>query len=138
MTGRVLAVDPGAVRVGLAVSDPLGISAHPLEVVDAAGAVERIAAVCEELEIDEIIVGLPITESGDEGEAAGQARNLAAQIETRTGLSVTTVDERYTSRMAEEIMARAGVRSRARRGLVDKVAAAVLLQGYLDRPENRR
>lgn len=135
---RVLAVDPGTVRVGLAVSDPLGISAQPLDVVDAAEAVERIALLCTQLKVDEIIVGLPVTEGGEEGEPARRARNLAAEIEAKTGLSVTTVDERYTSRMAERMMGEAGIDSRARRGRVDKVAAAVLLRGYLDRPESRR
>lgn len=134
---RVLAVDPGTVRVGLAVSDPLGISALPLEVVDAGRAVERIAELCAELDVGEIIVGLPITEKGEEGDATRHARNLAAAIEATTGLQVTTVDERYTTRMAEDMMAEAGATSRRRRGRVDKVAAAVLLRGYLDRPEHR-
>lgn len=137
MTGRVLAVDPGTVRVGLAVSDPLGITAQPLEVVDAVAALDRIAALCADLEVEEVVVGLPLTESGEEGDPARRARNLAAEIEARTGLTVTTIDERYTSRMAEEEMGRAGLDSRARRGRVDKVAAAVLLRGYLDRPERR-
>lgn len=131
---RVLAVDPGAVRVGLAVSDPLRISAQPLEVVDTSQALERIAEVCIDLEVHEIIVGLAVTESGEEGESARRARSLASEIAARTGLPVTTIDERYTTRMAEEMMGRAGVGSRARRGRVDKVAAAVLLRGYLDRP----
>lgn len=132
---RVLAVDPGTVRVGLAISDPLGISARPLDVVEAAEAVDRIARLCSEMDVDEIIVGLPVTEAGEEGEPARRARNLAAQLEARTGLAVTTVDERYTTRMAEKMMAEAGADSRSRRGNVDKVAAAVLLRGYLDRPE---
>lgn len=134
---RVLAVDPGTVRVGLAVSDPLGISAHPLDVIDAFGAVDQITELCSEMGVSEIIVGLPVTEAGEEGEAARRARNLAEELEARTGLAVTTVDERYTSRMAEKMMAEAGADSRSRRGSVDKVAAAVLLRGYLDRPGNR-
>lgn len=133
----MLAVDPGSVRVGLAVSDPLGISAQPLDVIDASRAVERITELCSDLNVDEIIVGLPITEAGEEGEGARRARSLATELEATTGLAVTTVDERYTSRMAETMMAEAGADSRARRGSVDKVAAAVLLRGYLDRPENR-
>ncbi|HEX2154413.1 MAG TPA: Holliday junction resolvase RuvX [Acidimicrobiia bacterium] len=136
--GRVLAVDPGTVRVGLAVSDPLGISAQPLEVVAAAGAVERIADLCHELAVDEIIVGLPTTETGDEGASARIARNLAAELSERTGLPVTAVDERYTTRMADSMMVEAGVKRRRRRGTVDKVAAAVLLRGYLDRPGEER
>ncbi|HSJ35694.1 MAG TPA: Holliday junction resolvase RuvX [Acidimicrobiia bacterium] len=135
MKGRILAVDPGTVRVGLAVSDPLGITAQPLEVVPAAQAVARITDICEELDVDEVIVGLPITEQGDEGESARMARELVGKLEESTGLPVKAVDERYTSRMAESTMVEAGVRRRRRRGSVDMVAAAVLLRGYLDSGE---
>lgn len=135
MKGRVLAVDPGTVRVGLAVSDPLGITAQPLEVIPAAQAVARITEICEELDVDEVIVGLPITELGDEGESARMARELVGKLEESTELPVKAVDERYTSRMAESAMVEAGVRRRRRRGSVDMVAAAVLLRGYLDSGE---
>jgi putative holliday junction resolvase len=136
MSGRVLAVDPGTVRVGLAVSDPLGITAQPLEVVDAGEAVSRIVEICAELGVDEVIVGLPTTEAGEHGESARMAEALAEEIAAATGLPVSTVDERYTSRMAETLMVDAGVRRRKRRGAVDKVAAAVLLRGYLDGRRN--
>lgn len=138
MMGRVLAVDPGTVRVGLAVSDPLGVSAQPLEVVEASDALDRIVALCDELQVEQIIVGLPTTERGEEGESARLARGLAAEIADRTGLQVTTVDERYTTRMADSMMLEAGLKRRRRRGKVDKVAAAVLLRGYLDRPRGER
>lgn len=131
--GRVLAVDPGTVRVGLAISDPLGITAQPLDVIDAEKAVEEIARLCQELEVTEIVVGLPVTESGDEGASADMARTLADDIAQATGREVTTLDERYTTRMAESLMIEAGTRRRRRRGAVDKVAAAVLLRSYLDR-----
>ena len=132
---RVLAVDPGKVRVGLAVSDPLGITAQPLEVVPAADALNRISELVDELGVEQIIVGLPITERGDEGESARAARRMAGKIAESTGLDVVTVDERYTSRMAESLMIGAGVRRRRRREGVDKVAAAVLLRAYLDRDD---
>ncbi len=131
--GRVLAVDPGTVRVGLAISDPLGITAQPLDVIDAEKAVEEIARLCQELEVTEIVVGLPVTESGDEGASAEMARTLADDIAQATGREVTTLDERYTTRMAESLMIEAGTRRRRRRGAADKVAAAVLLRSYLDR-----
>lgn len=131
MSGRILAVDPGTVRVGLAVSDPLGITAQPLEVVAAAGAVDRIAALCQELGVIEVVVGLPVTERGTEGEPARHARQMAADIARVTGREVTTMDERYTTRMAEEVMRNAGARRRVRRAAVDKVAAALLLREVL-------
>lgn len=132
MSRRILAVDPGTVRVGLAVSDPLGITAQPLEVVAASEAVARITRLCGELGVDEVIVGLPVTEHGDEGESARMARDLVRRLEEATGLPVRAVDERYTSRMAESVMLEAGVRRRRRRDAVDMLAAAVLLRGYLD------
>lgn len=132
--GRVLAVDPGTVRVGLAVSDPLRITAQPLEVVPLADAVRRVVEVCEELDVEEIVVGLPRTEKGEEGESARLARLLGEEIASATGLPVATVDERYTSRIAETALIEGGVRRRKRRGSVDKVAAALILRTYLDRP----
>ncbi len=134
--GRVLAVDPGTVRVGLAVSDSLRITAQPLEVVAAGEAVARVAQLVEDLEIDQVVVGLPVTESGEEGHSAAAARLLAAAIADRTGIAVSTLDERYTSRMAENTMIDAGARRRQRREAVDKVAAAVILRSYLDRPRS--
>lgn len=132
MMGRVLAVDPGTVRVGLAVSDPLGMTAQPLEVVAASQAVSRVVEVCGELGVDTIVVGLPITENGEEGAAAEMARRLADELAAATELEVVTVDERYTSRMAESVMLDAGVRRSGRREKLDKVAAAVLLAGFLE------
>lgn len=118
--------------MGLAVSDPLGITAQPLEVVAAGKAVARISEVCAELDVEQILVGLPTTERGEEGASARMARELATAIEKETGLPVTTVDERYTSRMAESMMVEAGAKRRRRRAEKDKVAAALLLRGYLD------
>jgi putative Holliday junction resolvase len=130
--GRVLAVDPGTVRVGLAVSDPLRITAQPLEVVPATGAVRRVVELCEELDVEEIVVGLPRTEKGEEGETARLARIQGEEIASATGLPLTPVDESYTSRIAETALIEGGVRRRKRRGSVDKVAAAVILRTYLD------
>lgn len=138
MTGRVLAVDPGTVRVGLAVSDPLRITAQPLEVVAASDAIARIVEICRELGVEEVIVGLPITEKGEEGESARMARELLRELEESTGLPITAVDERYTSRMAESTLIEAGVRRRRRRVTVDKMAAAMLLREYLDREAGGR
>lgn len=132
--GRVLAVDPGTTRVGLAISDPLRVTAQPLDVVPADSAVDHVARLCEEMDIDEVIVGLAVTEKGEEKESAVAARRLASEIQEATGLTVTTVDERYTTRIADSMMIEAGTRRRQRRQAVDKVAAAVLLRGYLDRP----
>lgn len=133
--GRVLAIDPGTVRVGLAISDSLRMTAQPLEVVPAARAVERIKLLCTELEVDQIVLGLPLTESGSAGEAASRARALGRDVAAATGLPVEEMDERYTSRLAEDAMIEGGARRRTRRRNLDKIAAAVILRSYLDRPE---
>lgn len=126
MTGRVLCVDYGTVRIGLAVSDPLGATAQPLDVVsDVESVVER----ARELDVAEIVVGLPLRTSGQEGPEAGAAREFAREVEEATGITVHLWDERLSSVQAERVM---GGDARKRRGSVDKVAAAIVLQSFLD------
>ncbi len=131
--GRVLAVDPGTVRIGLALSDPLRIVAQPLDVVPAGSAgLDAIARIVVDEGVTEIVVGLPINLNGTEGAAAAAARELAAELETRTGLPVHLVDERFTTRTAEQAMLEGGARRRTRRDRRDQVAAALILRHYLE------
>jgi putative holliday junction resolvase len=132
--GRVLALDPGSRRVGVAVSDPLGITAQPYGVLDAT-APDLMAQICrlgEELGVERIVVGLPLSLAGGEGPAAVAARSFAAQVGAATGLVVVLADERFTSVSAERVLQEAGVPGSRRRGARDRIAAAVLLQAYLD------
>lgn len=140
LTGRVLGLDPGTKRIGVAVSDGLRIAASPLEVLDAASPdlLSRIGALVAEYEVVEVAVGLPTSLSGAEGPSAEAARRLADDVAGATGLPVHLVDERFTSRMAESSMLEAGVRRRDRRANLDKVAASIMLQSFLDRPEDSR
>ena len=92
----------------------------------------RIEAICAEYEVATVVVGLPISLSGDEGVAAEKARHLAAQVEEVTGCEIVFYDERFTTVQAEAALLEGGVRRRRRRETVDKVAAAVMLQGYID------
>jgi len=129
---RYLGVDCGSKRVGLAVSDAAGILASPLEVVARAEAPARVATLVEELGIGGLVVGLPTGLSGGEGRSAAEARVLGAELAAATGLPVQFVDERFTSRLAEEALIETGMRRRRRRATVDKAAAALILQGFLD------
>lgn len=129
---RYLGVDCGSKRVGLAVSDAAGILASPLEVVARAEAPALVAALVEELGIGGLVVGLPTGLSGGEGRSAEEARALGAELAAATGLPVQFVDERFSSRLAEDALIETGMRRRRRRATVDKVAAAVILQGFLD------
>jgi putative Holliday junction resolvase len=133
--GRILAVDPGSVRVGLALSDPLQTIASPLAVLPGGRRGElalRLARRAEEEEAVGILVGLPVSLSGQEGPMAKGVGRLVAALRAATRLPVETLDERRTSQDAEAVFVEAGVGASARRGKVDMVAAALLLQAFLD------
>lgn len=134
-TGRILGLDYGTRRIGIAISDGLRIAANPLDVLaaDADDLLERIQAIVEEYEVVEVVVGLPTTLAGREGTSAEGARDLAERLSVALDVPVGLVDERFTSRMAESSMLEAGVRRRDRRARVDKVAASIMLQSHLDR-----
>jgi putative holliday junction resolvase len=130
--GRVLALDYGSVRVGVAISDALRITAQPLEVIRLERVEERLPALLDG--VDLIIVGLPRSLDGTEGPSALAAREFAERVRSLTGLPVEMVDERLTTTTAERALIEGGVRRSTRRQVVDKVAATVLLEGYLGSP----
>ncbi len=132
---RVLAVDVGTVRTGLAVSDELGVLASPLPALVRSDSIRKdaqaIARTAEDLGAGTIVVGLPLGLDGTEGQAATMAREMAERIRRYTRIPVVMHDERWTTAEASERLREAGVRSRKARGLVDSQAAAVLLEAYL-------
>jgi len=133
--GRVMAVDPGSRRVGVAVSDPTGTIAQPLSVLPAEPAetlVERLAEVARQQQAARLVVGLPRRMDGGEGPEARAARALAGELRRATGLPVTLVDERLTSVAAERALLAGGASRARRRQLSDQVAAALILQSHLD------
>jgi putative Holliday junction resolvase len=133
--GRVLAVDPGSRRVGVAVSDPTGTIAQPLAVVPAEPAetlAERLAALAREQQAERLVVGLPRRLDGGQGPEAKAARALAQDLRAASGLAVTLVDERLTSVAAERALLAGGASRARRRELSDQVAATLILQSYLD------
>jgi putative Holliday junction resolvase len=137
---RVLGIDPGARRIGLALSDPEGRFALPLEAVQARGVeqtVQRLAAEAIRLSAERLVVGLPLRMDGSEGESARLARKLGERLHAATGLPVVLWDERLTTRAAERALAEAGTRGARRKQAVDSVAAALLLQSYLDAEHER-
>lgn len=130
---RYLGIDYGTKRVGLAISDGLGLTARPLEVVPRSKVITRVRDLVSTYDVAGLIIGLPTGLSGNEGVAAEGARRLGEELGRVTGLDVEYVDERFTSRIAEETLLGAGMKRRGRRETVDKVAAAIILQTYLDR-----
>jgi putative holliday junction resolvase len=133
---RVLAVDPGSKRVGIAVSDPTGTIAQALPTVAAEPHDTlplRLAAIAKEKEAGRIVVGLPRRMDGTYGPEAKAARVLAASLRDASGLPVELVDERLTTAAAERAMISGGVKRAKRRQTIDGVAATLLLQLHLDR-----
>jgi putative pre-16S rRNA nuclease len=132
--GVRLGVDPGDARIGIARSDPTGFLATPLETVRRGrGDVGRIARLAAELEVVEVVVGLPRSLSGGEGPAALKVRAWAlALARSVRPLPVRLVDERLTTLSAEAMLRDRGVKGHARRAVVDQAAAVVILQHALD------
>jgi putative holliday junction resolvase len=133
---RVLGVDLGSKRIGIAVSDRSGTIASPLTVIQRSGSVARdhqaIAKLVAEEEAEAVVVGLPLNMNGSAGPAAQAAVKEAKALATVVGVPVHTSDERRTTVTADRAMMEAGMNAQARRKVVDKVAAAVLLQHWLD------
>jgi putative holliday junction resolvase len=132
---RVLAIDPGSRRVGVAVSDPTGTIAQALATIDAEPPdtlPARVAEIARAQEATRIVVGLPRRMDGSEGPEAKSARELATRLRKESRLPVELVDERLTTVAAERSLLEGNVRRAARRKTVDRVAAALLLQSHLD------
>lgn len=134
MSGRIVGLDPGERRIGVALSDPLGIIASPLTVLDrrAGDILEALRAILTANDVSVVVIGLPVGLDGEEGEAAERARTLGRQVEEECKVDVRFFDERFTSVIAEAALLEADTPRRERRATRDKVAAAIMLQGYLD------
>lgn len=133
--GRLLAIDYGERRIGLAISDPTGTIASPAgHVLRRAGKRPPIAELVRragELEARGFVVGLPLDQNGDDTPRATEVRRIAAELEKRTGLPVSLVDERFTTAAALRAVREMGGSTRGRKGDVDALAATVLLQHAL-------
>jgi len=138
---RILAVDPGSKRVGVALSDPTETIAQPLTTLPAEPAetlARRVAETARSHEAERIIVGLPLRLDGTHGPEAASAQRLAAAIRHESGLPVEMVDERMTTAAADRALIAGGVKRERRRQGIDRVAATMLLQGHLDRQRRQK
>ena len=133
---RALGIDLGSKRIGIAVSDSSGTIASPLTVLARSGSPRRdhaaIAALADEEEVEILVVGLPLNMNGSTGPAAQAAIQEAEALATVVNMPVVTFDERRTTVTADRALMEGGISARRRRELVDKVAAAVMLQQWLD------
>ena len=130
---RALGIDPGSVRIGLALSDDIGFMAHPLQTLKAGPkSLEEIAAVAAEKESQVIVIGLPRNMNGTYGISAEKSRALAAALAPLTLARVVLWDERLTTAAATKRLQEAGRNSREQRRVIDQVAAVQILQDWLD------
>jgi putative Holliday junction resolvase len=138
--GRRLGIDVGTVRIGVAVSDPDGILATPVETVRRERGdrhLRRLTALVGELEVVEVVVGLPRTLADRAGSSAVDAIELATALAARiTPVPVRLADERLTTVSASRSLREAGVRARQQRAMIDQAAAVAILQGWLDQRRN--
>lgn len=130
--GRRLGVDVGSVRIGVAICDPDGLIATPLVTLPASTALDGVAELVHEYEVVEIIVGLPRHLSGDEGASAQLARDFAHQLGEKVDQAITLVDERLSTKGASAQLSMSGISTREQKGMIDQLAAATILQLYLD------
>jgi putative Holliday junction resolvase len=132
---RILAIDYGTKRVGLALSDETGTIAHPLGLLPAEPAVtlfDRLKETVTEKKVEEIVVGLPRNMNGTYGPAADKTRDFVAALQQVVAIPIHTWDERLTTVQAHRVLIESGMRRQARKERVDQTAAAILLQSYLD------
>ena len=132
---RILALDVGQKRIGLAVSDPLGLTAQGVGVLKRKGReadLARLVEVAQEYHVQEILVGLPRHMNGRPGTQVEGILELAQALGQSLGVPVTTWDERLSTREAERVLIAADMSRRRRRQVIDKMAAVLILQAYLD------
>ncbi|MBT5873190.1 MAG: Holliday junction resolvase RuvX [Candidatus Latescibacteria bacterium] len=133
--GRVVGIDYGLRRLGIAVSDPFMLIAQGIETIESrnqADALSQIAKLIQDYESSLVVIGLPINMDGTEGKMAQEVHAFARKIEERTGSKVLTWDERLTSTAAERTMTEMGRSTRGRKSEIDRIAATLILQGFLD------
>ena len=134
--GRIVGLDVGDVRIGVAVSDPLRLIAQPHSVITRAEPEKDVAAVCTligQTEAVRVVVGLPLNREGKPGPQAEKVLQFIEQLRAATTAEIVTQDERFSTAAAERMLIAADVRRKKRKGIVDKIAAHHILQTHLDR-----
>lgn len=132
---RVMALDFGKKRIGLAVSDPLGITAQGLDTLHRSRIredLDALAKLAEQYDVSLFVMGLPLHMSGRESRQAEHTRNFAEKLARRTGVAVEFWDERWTSVQAERVLKESGISIEKRGQAVDRLSAVLLLDSYLD------
>ena len=135
--GRIMALDVGDVRIGIAVSDLMGIIANPLETYTRKGNLDvdvgYIVKLAHEKEVSLIVSGLPLGLKGQENEQTAKTREFIDKLKEICDIPIEYLDERFTTMSAERVLIEGNVRRENRKKVIDKVAATIILQNYLDR-----
>lgn len=132
---RILALDLGKKRIGLALSDELGITAQGLPTLERRNKradFAALTALVRENNVCRIVLGLPLRMSGEEGTQADWVRAFAEELKTHADVPVELRDERWTSKQAERVLMGSGIRHQERKPAIDRMSAVILLQDYLD------
>lgn len=138
MKKRILALDFGSKTVGVAITDPLLITAQELETIvrekpsALRATLRRIVEVVEQYDVGQIVLGLPLNMNDEEGERVEATKDFAEQLRKRISVPIDFIDERLTTIEADEILAEQGVPKSERKKVIDQVAAAIMLREYLD------
>jgi putative Holliday junction resolvase len=136
---RILGVDFGRARIGIAVSDELGMLAHPVKTIPASrDAAKQIGEIVREKDVERVVIGLPRHMNGSVGEAAGEALAFAGELRKLLPCEIVTWDERLTTIAANRALRDGGRKTRDSKNVVDQVAAQMILQGYLDGLQSAR
>ena len=135
--GRVMALDVGDVRIGIAISDLMGIIANPLETYTRKGDLEvdaqYVAKLAKDKEVSLFVSGLPLGLKGQENEQTAKTREFIDKLKEVCDIPVEYLDERFTTMSAERVLIEGNVRRENRKKVIDKVAATIILENYLDR-----
>ncbi|MDX9917473.1 MAG: Holliday junction resolvase RuvX [Gudongella sp.] len=132
---RILGLDVGTKRIGVAISDALGITAQPLTVITRESKKKDLAeieALLSEYSVKKVVVGMPYNMNGTVGPSGEMARTVAEKIKNKFGVEIVYIDERLSTVSAERVLIESEVRRENRKNMIDKVAASYILQTYLD------
>jgi putative Holliday junction resolvase len=133
--GRILALDLGRKRIGMAISDELGITAQGIPTLERRNKrmdFAVLSALVREKNIERIVLGLPLRMSGEEGTQADWVRGFAEELKGHLGVPIELRDERWTSKQAERVLMGSGIRNQDRKPAIDRMSAVILLQDFLD------
>ena len=136
MSRRVIGIDLGTRRIGVAVTDGLGLTAQPHATIARHGGqrdLDAIGAVVRAFDAERVVLGLPLSPEGEVGRAASSAQAFAERLRAAIGIPVDMIDESFSTVEAEEVLLRADLSRKRRKQVVDRLAAAVILQRWLDR-----